>query len=277
MELKKTPFFLLLFLIPVLLFASPFQHDLDLRSTPGSGTPILCMHGYGGSGEMLLRFLTKHHAANEPLIAFNFPDFNIRKSPVDPHHTYFGTIDELLPALYVMKKCVIDDGLSALNLYGFSAGGGAVINCLAVLNTDRYETNLQAIGIGAAEKQAILNALQNGVILLDSPLKSVEEILAFHDEKYLIVAKRYLENDLRPIDSLKKLTGLSLNVILFFQAPDEILSNRDDALFIERLNQANANGQTHVLIANQGTHSSYHSLLWDAYKKLAFCPIVENK
>lgn len=278
MKFKKSLSFLFLFLINAFSIASPFQHDLNLQTISGSGTPTLCLHGYGGSGEMLLGFLKTNQATGDPLIAINFPDFDISKNSFDPHITHFGTIDELLPALYTMKKTVVDEGMSALNLYGFSAGGGAAINCLAALNTHRYDADLQTIGIGPKEKIAILEAIQNGFILLDAPLKSMDEIIAFRGdtEEFLIIANRYLENDLRPIDSLKHLSGLSLNIVLFFQTPDEILSNRDDTLFIDELKKANANGQTHVLLADQGGHNTFHSMLWDTYKKIVSLNKIEK-
>jgi hypothetical protein len=228
------------------------------------------MHGYGESGEILLHFLKEHHAIEGPLITFNFPDFDIRKNPFIADKLHFGTIEELLPALYVMKKYIIEENNPVLNLYGFSAGGGALINCLAILNSCHYDGHLQTIGVGLNEKKMILDALQKGVILLDSPLKSIEEIIDFRKEmqELLVVANRYRENNLRPIDSIEKLSGLSLNIILFFQSPDEIISNRDDLLFAKKLQNANAQGQTHVLIADQGSHNSYHEILWKAYQDL---------
>jgi hypothetical protein len=273
MGLKKIGFAFLVFLaFNGALIASVFSYDWNLQSTPGSGTAILCCHGYGSSGTKLLRFLTKHQATDHPLIGFNFPDYDLhqRFDAPKPSDTHFGTIQELLPALYAMKTCVVDQGMEVLNLYGMSAGGGAVINCLAVLNSHRYQDELQQMGIDEDARAAILQAVQQGVILLDVPLKSIDEIIHFRGEisGFPIIAERYLANDLRPIDSVKKLAGLSLNIVLFFQNPDEVLSNRDDDLFIEELKKANSAGQTQVIVADHGSHSSHHPLLWDAALEL---------
>jgi hypothetical protein len=74
---------------------------------------------------------------------------------------------------------VIDQRLDAIDLYGFSAGGGAVINLIALLNTKTYDAELKKIGIDKKEKKKLLEAIQMGFILLDAPLKSVEEIMDF--------------------------------------------------------------------------------------------------
>lgn len=247
------------------VWATPFQHELDVRMAPGVGAPTLCMHGYGDSGKNLLNALTRHKATQMPLITFNFPNYDIRHHPFIAEKTCFGTIQELLPPLYLMKKMVIDEGNSAINLYGFSAGGGAVVNCLAVLNSNRFESELNTIGIGARERESILRAVQNGKVLLDVPLKSMEEIIEYRGgtEEFLIVGKRYRDNDLRPIDNLKGLSGLALDVALFFQSPDKTIANRDDELYIETLKKANALGRTRVLVADEGGHATFHRFPWE--------------
>ncbi len=40
---------------------------------------------------------------------------------------------------------------------------------------------------------------------------------------------------MEPIDALEGLENLSLHIVVYFQNPDEVLSNRDDEVFIERL------------------------------------------
>ena len=114
----------------------------------------------------------------------------------------------------------------------------------------------------------MLLALEQGYIILDCPLKSVEEIVALHGKSanFEIMRKRYEKNNMNPIDTLKLLAGLHLNLIAHFQNPDEILSNRDDQLFIERLKKANK-GTTKVIIGSEGGHNAYHASMWKAYKK----------
>ena len=74
-------------------------------------------------------------------------------------------------------------------------------------------------------------------MILDTPLKSIEEIIDFRGstEELERLAKNYRDNHLRPIDSIESLRGLSLDILLHFQEKDKILSNRDDFLYIEKL------------------------------------------
>lgn len=246
----------------------PFDYDLNIVTIPGTnGRTMVCLHGYG-SNFQIAQILKMHKVTDSTLVSFNFPDHDIHLSQ-DHHAVSFGTIQELLPALYVLKQCIIDGGLTELDLYGFSAGGGAVVNVLGVLNTTLYDHELLKIGIGAEEKKQLLSALQNGLVILDVPLKSVEEIIDFRGSSLPleILAQNYRSNQLRPIDSLERLQGLSLNILLYFQEPDEILSNRDDMLYIERLKQANQKGNTEVVIGKEGSHTAIHPLLWQAYQQ----------
>jgi hypothetical protein len=201
------------------------------------------------------------------LISFNFPDHDIQDR--NGCQLTSGTSDELLPALYVLKKQVIDRGLKSIDLYGFSAGGGAVVNVIAALNNTAHDAKLKQIGIGHDEKRQLLNGIQRGLVVLDSPLKSVEEIIDLRGstEELEILAKNYRENGLRPIDSLQRLTGLSLDIILHFQNPDEILFNRDDAFYIDRLKKANSKGTTAVVIGSDGGHVVPHTSLWQFYSQ----------
>lgn len=203
------------------------------------------------------------------LISFNFPDHDLLEKAYDPKKATFGTIKELLPAFYVLKKYVINEGLDSIDLYGFSAGGAVVINLLAVLNTPRYDAELKQLGISNKEKETLLSAIQKGIIILDVPLKSVEEIIDFRGSsiELEILAKNYRENHFRPIDALESLNGLSLDIILHFQDPDEIISNRDDQIYIERLKKANSRGTTSVVIGNDAGHVAPHSSLWQFYSE----------
>jgi hypothetical protein len=83
----------------------------------------------------------------------------------------------------------------------------------------------------------------------------------------MILAERYRANNMRPIDSVERIKGLKLNILLHFQQPDEIIGNREEQLFIDRLRAANS-GITEVVIGHDGGHNSYHRSLWSAYAKL---------
>lgn len=266
--------FLMFLFAPLLGFAEaecPFSYDLHLYSLPGSNQrTIICFHGYGDNYQVadVLKSLYNPEAT---LVSFNFPEHDIKQGKqYDPKTASFGTIDEFLPAFYVMKKIVIDQGHEAIDLYGFSAGGGAVVNAIAVLNGTVYDSELKKIGVGAEEKKRFLSAIQRGVVVLDSPLKSVEEIMDFRgsSEEFEILAKKYREYGLKPIDSVKMLKGLSLKILLYFDQKDEVLSNRDDQLYIERLQGSQPGEKVTVIIGNEGGHMAPHHSLWKAYAQM---------
>lgn len=248
----------------------PFKHDLHLTVLPGnSPKTMLCFHGYGMDYLIAAR-IKSHGKLNDTLVSFNFPDHGIRENSYDPEKTSFGSINEILPALYVMKKYMVDERRDQIVLYGYSAGGGALINSIAVLNTSLYDKELKSIGIKAEVKAQMLSELQKCTIILDTPLKSLDELIAFRPRtpELEVIAKRYKDNGLNPIDSLERLKDLSLYFIVHFQFPDEILSNRDDALFVNRLRAYNPSGKTEVILGKDGGHSAPHRSLWNYYNSL---------
>lgn len=253
----------------------PFDYDLHLFSIPSnSSRTMICCHGYGANYQ-IAETLKALEIIDATLVSFNFPDHDLLQKDYNPHKATFGTINELLPALYVLKKYIIEQELEAIDLYGRSAGGGVVVNLIAVLNGSTYDADLKQIGISKNEKERILKALQNGLVILDVPLKSVEEIIDLRGSipELEILAKNYRDNHFRPIDALERLEGLSLNIILHFQDPDEIIFNRDDDVYIERLKKANSLGTTSVIIGNEGGHLAPHRSLWQAYSQMRIARI----
>jgi hypothetical protein len=243
-----------------------FDYNLGINiiaSKNSNNEVTICCHGYGHNNQIVDEV---HSPGN--LIGFNFPDYNINPS-IDHKKAAYGTINELLPLLYILKRCVIDLKLPKINLYGFSAGGGAIINALGLLNQNNYEKELNNIGVTAEVKKQIINALEQGIIILDCPLKSFDEIVdtRIKSHEFATLASAYKKNNLRPIDSLLNLSGIKFTILLHFQTPDEILGNRDDQLFIDRLKKANQ-GTTTVILGRDGGHNVYHATLWNHYKKL---------
>jgi hypothetical protein len=250
---------------------SPFLYDLQIKALKGHSEDenvLLLLHGMG-SDSRIAAILKSYDAIPDHLVSFNFPDAGRVNRSYDPKLTTFGSIQEFLPLLYILKTLVIDGKINSVSLYGFSAGGGALVNTIRVLNTETYDRELAQLGIDKEGKQRVLQAIQNGVILLDVSLKSMREIVAFRgsDDALDIVEARYRKNHFEPIDALKYWQGLVLNVIVFFENPDEILSNRDDALFVERIKAVNPHGSVEFLQGNNGGHISYHSALWKSYIK----------
>jgi len=254
----------------------PFSYNLGVKIIPSKTQQeeikeiTICCHGYGHNNT-IVDCVDAAHVIPRPLVGFNFRDYNITEK-TDHHKSKYGTIDEILPLLYLIKYYACNKKIPIINLYGFSAGGGAVINALAVLNKYSYKDQLEHIGISQDDTKQILTALQRGDIILECPLKSMEEIMALRGSspEFKIMSARYKKNNMNPIDSLNLLSGLTLHVILHFQKPDDILSNRDDNLFIERLQKANK-GKTTVSFGTGGGHNTYHPNLWENYKKVKSC------
>ncbi len=247
----------------------PFDYDLHINSVPSTGPrTVICFHGHGGN-YMMADHLRALNVTDSTLVGFNFPDYDLQTRIYDPSKAAFGTLREILPAIYVLKCYVIDQGLNSIDLYGRSAGGGALINLIAVLNTSMGDEELKQIGVGLKEKKQLLQAIQNGMIILDVPLKSVEEIIDLRGSstELELLAKSYRDHHLRPLDTLQHLKGLSLNIILYFEEEDEVIFNRDDALYIERLKNANRLGSTSVVIGREGGHQTLHLLPWQIYEK----------
>ncbi len=266
--------------------AQQFENDLVKRASHlfsySLGTKVLVidgdslkegvtisLHGSGANKD-LGRMLKDRRLLRGPVITFNFPDHDIPDwNTYDFTQSAFGTINELLPPLFLMKQC-LDHGIEKISLYGFSAGGGVTVNLLAVLNSDKYAHELERIGITYNDRGLILEAVRKGLVILDCPLKSADEIIAARGpEKGLVVCdQHYRLNEMRPIDRLDGLEGLDLNVLLYFEQNDEVLSNRDDQLYIDRLKTYNAGGITTILTGSTGGHNSLSRPLWNAYEKL---------
>lgn len=257
-------FLILLILIPGFVLAEfSFPYDLHLTTIPGKQPGVMITaHGMAANYQIAESVQT-----DKTVITFNFPDHDFFERGVTFTQTTFGTVDEILPLLHVIYKTAVIDGQRNIDLYGFSAGGGAIINALGALNSNRFDPNLAQIGIGQKEKNIMLQAIQNGVIILDAPLKSMQELIDFRGTSpdLIRVRERYCRNDMDPIDSMRYLEGLSLNIIVHFQVPDEALSNRDDLLYYNRLKHYNS-GKTELVRGNDGGHYSFHKTLWDFYR-----------
>lgn len=255
--------------------SDPFAYPLDIKIYEGKTADenvILCCHGYGGDSS-IANVIASYRVVSDHLVGFNFPDYKLTRRTINPSQIAYGTIDEILPAIYLLKKIVVDAQTDKVSLYGFSAGGAAVVNIIAVLNTSQHQQKMLSIGVNESDVQKILAALQQGVILLDAPLKSIDEYHSAHPETlndpiHAAQARRYIENGMNPIDSISKWQGLNFSVVVFFQNPDSAISNRDDALFADRVREANPFGRNIILTGNEGGHLGFHYSLWKSYLQL---------
>lgn len=224
-------------------------------------------HGYGGN-KGIGHYFAPH--IDTPVLTFNFPDYDAfdRSFVTLAVTSKFGTLHEYLPMIYALRACV-NSGITKINLYGRSAGGGAIINTLAILNNHKkYAKELHRIGVSQDDACKIVNAIAAGRVILDVPLKSLAEIHAFRPNDLIIsaIAKRFKKNGFEPIEVIDQLAGMELNVIIYFEHRDEILSNRDDQLFYQKLKTVNKDGVTHLIMGSDGGHNGFHAKLWTAVK-----------
>lgn len=251
-----------------------FPYSLDTEILLGeeevlSDSITLSLHGSGANKEHG-RDIKSNSYLQGPVMIFNFPDHDISDwDTYDFVHSAFGTIDELLPVLFLLKQC-LDNGITKISVHGFSAGGGVLVNVLAVLNSDGYADEFERIGIKHSDRQQMISALRAGIIMLDCPLRSIGELIDLRGETedLTILAKKYRENNMIPIDRLEGLQGLGLNILLYFKDNDEVFSNRDENLYAERLNTYNASGQTTVIRGPSGQHNDPSLPLWEHYRDM---------
>ena len=247
---------------------NPFNYDLGINSIPDKtnhNVVTICCHGYGHNNT-IVNILNSWNVLEGALIGFNFPDYNITPE-MDHTKCAYGTIHEILPLLYIIKCSAFDLKFSQINLYGFSAGAGAIINALAALNSTCFDDDLRKIGIFPEHKKQLLVLISHGCIILDCPLKSIQEIIDTRGNttELEILRSTYNRNHMNPIDNLCMLADLKLNIWLHFQYNDEILGNRDDMLFIECCKMSNK-GNTHVVFGSDGGHTTFHASLWESFK-----------
>lgn len=255
---------------PLLAYAHPFAYDLHV-TTHGAHAEhaLVCVHGYGGDYTIGAR-VAQASGTQARVVSFNLPDFCMTKRKVDPLATSFGTKDELLPVFYCIKQ-LLDQNVQRIDLYGFSAGAAVIINCLATLASGRYRGDLAQIGFTRSHAKRLIALLEKSVVLLDAPLKSLEEIVTLrpHEAQLLEqMAHRYAHNNLRPIDSIRLLKNLKLHIVVYFETPDQTVGNRDDELFANRLTLVNSLGTTTILRGSHGGHNGVHTPLWQAYVRI---------
>lgn len=250
--------------------SNPFKHDLGVKVVGADNKKselTICCHGYGHSHQ-IVDVVNSRRIFDHQLVGFNFPDYGITDAS-DHNKVVYGTIDELLPLLYILKFYVCDQSIEKINLYGFSAGGGAIINALAILNNYSHPDQLRKINLRQDDAKKIIAALTKGIVILECPLKSMQELIDFRGatQNLMLITNNYNKNKLNPIDSVQHLSGLKLTIFLYFVNPDEIISNRDDALFIDRLKRSNK-GMTYIVSGTKGGHTGPHPELWAR----TFCP-----
>jgi hypothetical protein len=191
--------------------AKRFNYDLSIQVLKGShdhADIMICCHGMGANYHTAATIRANPDIESH-LIGFNLPDHSLSIDAFNVSKTTYGTIQELLPLIAIIRECTVHQAVDKISLYGFSSGGGTVVNTIAVLNTSRYDADLRKLGVSGEDKVRMLDAIQKGVILLEVPLKSMEEIIAVNGchPAMQFLMNRYRKNDMTPISSLKYLQG----------------------------------------------------------------------
>lgn len=248
---------------------NPFNYELSVKKIGGDDSRVMvASHGMGGNFQIIDR-VVQSKSYSGSVVGFNFPDYDGILTDDNALKTSYGTIEELLPEVFVLKCIASNPKVQVIDLFGYSAGGGVIINTLSLLNGNRFDDDLLKIGVTPSDKKQILEKIKKGIVILDAPLKSMQEIeYARGETKALdILVARFQKNGMEPINAIEGLKGLKLNILVHFQVPDEVLSNRDDDLFIKRLKEVNPGGNVFVSIG-QGGHSQPHPLLWENFGKI---------
>lgn len=101
---------------------NPFNYDLQLKVLPSKNKDaevMICMHGMGGDSS-LCNVIRSNPIIPYQIIAFNFPDYGMRYRDISK--ITFGTFDEIAPALFVLKKTIIDGGVDKVTCMDFPQG-----------------------------------------------------------------------------------------------------------------------------------------------------------
>jgi pimeloyl-ACP methyl ester carboxylesterase len=240
-------------------------YDLDLeyiypknRSFEQSIT--LYLHGWGdikNSARLLKKFST---VLDDNIVTFNFPDARPIIGKIT--QSSFGQLSDTLAAIYAAHATLQEFNLTSLNIFGISRGGATAINMLALLNDQelfsKHQASLRAIGVDQEARKKILQAVQNGTITLDIPLRSMK-----HTPMPLALAQQITLYDAKgweSIDMVKRLKGLYLTSLVHFQHDDAIVSNKNEAEFFFYLAINNPH-TTYLVMGNDGGHLHTHNAL----------------
>lgn len=138
------------------------------------------LHGWKGNKRSNLR----KSLFTAPAVIFDFPDAK-RDNKVSLRHASFGQKADIMPTVFVLDAIVQSGLAQQINLIGFSRGGATAINTIALLNKpQRYKKELSALHISNSQCHEILQALKQGIVILDCPLKEVCHGIAQQVQKY---------------------------------------------------------------------------------------------
>lgn len=249
---------------------NPFGYDLDVQYSKGTNPTILLLsHGFGSNSQAILNDVRPY--TQDTLIAFNYIDHDFSHATGDDNKTSIATPLEIMPLIYMLKKCIVDLHLQSISLYGYALGASNIIYAIDYLMNKSRDELSKKYNITDQDKILILEAIRKGKILLDVPFKHIDEIIALRGPTpiLLMYKERAAKNGiLAPLDTLKKLKNLDMTFLLFFDINNEEFSNRDDSLFVKSLFDANPKGTNIIISTDNGGHAANHPTLWKIYNSL---------
>ena len=235
------------------------------RKTPGRA--ILYLHPWGLIGiphKRSAELLRSYNVLPGDVIIFNFPDGGWR-FPVPFVHTSFGQLSDVLPAIYTLAYAYDHFDLHAIDLFGYSRGGAVAINMIAVLNdeTDMYDKQLASIGIDRQKRKKLLTLIQAGSLVLDCPLIDVNATFNQYSnliQSFFFRFTHYIPEGLQALESIEKISDLSLKVLIHFQCNDQRVFNNNDATVYCMFKKHNPE-TTFLVLGDDGGHTHTHEAL----------------
>lgn len=246
-----------------------FGYNLEIEYQHGCGhyyhktanRAILYLHPWGFIGlphkrsSDLLRY---YNVLPGDVITFNFPDAGWRL-PFPFFYSSFGQISDVLPALYALAYAYDHFEVNAIDIFGYSRGGAVAINMIAVLHDTHgtYDEALAYIGIDTNKRKKLLEIIQKGSLVLNCPLADTNATMQMYSpviRKFFSKVTQYKADGLQAIQSVQKLGGLTLNILVHFQYHDKRVFNIKDGDLYSAFKHHNPE-TTFLVLGNDGGHT----------------------
>lgn len=254
------------------------NYDLDLRLWQDDRNNVvhnnvsLLAHGWGANPTTMIdyaRLEGSPHSIPGDKVTFNFSDAysNYDLFILNSNFGQAEDVKSLLAAMIVMYDSCWAQHKIGCNLFGQSRGAAAIANTLAVLNTKLDEWNEAFTGIKNnltdESRDQIIAMLKKGVVVLDTPMVTVQEGTHAHVHAWLkgMVFEKLVSNIIHdyilPIctdyspEGMQALTSVQnmpndLKLLVHFQNNDAAVGNALDKEFAKIL--VNHLGENNVWI-----------------------------
>jgi hypothetical protein len=222
-------------------------------------------HAWGDSKNSVSYFRNNSLMLPGTIVGFNFEDAH-KGSSLPPYWLSNFAQESDIKTFLLVLKVLVECGVTKIHLFGHSRGGGTILTMLGKLyQYDIYYHLFNRLGISKEQAEVILNAVQQGSIVLNCPLVDTPQLIkeklswvkAGFMSKFLsyfilpFFVKYRAYNDV-PLLSAQKLheKHFAIPTFIHFQKDDVIISTRNDYLLYEYLYGDN----TYLTIGNEGSH-----------------------